>query len=150
MEGDLDSTHLPLQQEASSSASKERIMCETVNKVDRTVEEVDKLECEDDSLNKEVSSSFHSYCHCLICLVVTCSPLGLKMRLRMFKAIKIYSTTSFGREVEPGSHVIHLLFVKEIFPYDTIDTTFVTHKFPYSAPSCRHVCMTEETCDRQE
>jgi hypothetical protein len=55
-------------------------MCETVNKLDKTVE-VDKLESEHDSLNKEVGCSFHSYCHCLIGLVVTYSPFDLKLRL---------------------------------------------------------------------
>jgi hypothetical protein len=70
MEGDLHSTHLPLQQEETCSASKVRTVCETVHKLEKAVEEVDKLECEDDSLNKQVGSSFHSYCHCLIGLVV--------------------------------------------------------------------------------
>jgi hypothetical protein len=51
-------------------------MCEAVSKLDKT-----KLESEHDSLNKEVGSSFHSYCHCLVGLVVTCSPLDLELRL---------------------------------------------------------------------
>jgi hypothetical protein len=56
-------------------------VCEAINKLEKAVEEMEKLECEYDSLNKEVGSSFHSYCHCLIGLVVTCSPLDLRLRL---------------------------------------------------------------------
>jgi hypothetical protein len=53
-------------------------MRETVNKLEKAIEEMDNLECEHDGLNKEVGSSFHSYCDCLVGLVVTCSPLELK------------------------------------------------------------------------
>jgi hypothetical protein len=33
------------------------------------------------------------------------------------RVIKIYSTTSFGREVKPGPHVVHLQGVKEIISH---------------------------------
>jgi hypothetical protein len=67
----MHTTDLQLEYEKSCVALKNRIVCETLNKVDKSVRELDKLEYECDTLNKEVGFSYHSYCHCLIGLVVT-------------------------------------------------------------------------------
>jgi hypothetical protein len=80
----LHTTDLPPVHEASCLSLKDRIVCEAVNDLEKAVEEVDKLEYEHDNLNKEVGSSFHLYCHCLIFLVVTCSLLELGLKLRDF------------------------------------------------------------------
>jgi hypothetical protein len=55
--------------EASCLALKDLLVCEAVNDLEKAVE-VDKLQCESDSLNKQVCFSFHSYCHSLIGLVL--------------------------------------------------------------------------------
>jgi hypothetical protein len=46
----------PVVQESSFSASKERILCEPASNLEKAVEEMDNLECEPGSLNKEVGS----------------------------------------------------------------------------------------------
>jgi hypothetical protein len=78
----LHTSDLPPEQVASCSATEERIRCEAVHNQDKEIEEVEKMECESDTLNEEVGSSFHSYCHCLIGLAVTFPPLDLRLRLR--------------------------------------------------------------------
>jgi hypothetical protein len=67
---------------AYCSATEERIGREAVHNLDKEIEEVEKMECESDTLNEEVGSSFHSCCHCLIGVEVTCSPLALRLRFR--------------------------------------------------------------------
>jgi hypothetical protein len=57
-------------------------MHEAVNNLEKEVEEVEKVECESDSLNKQVGSSIHSCCHCLIDVEITFSRLDLRLRLR--------------------------------------------------------------------
>ncbi|XP_033608625.1 uncharacterized protein LOC111867603 [Cryptotermes secundus] len=78
----FNTPEMPAVQEESFSASKDRIMCEAASNLEKAVEEFNKLESEHDSLNKKVGSSFHSYYHCLIGLVVTFSPLDLRLKLR--------------------------------------------------------------------
>jgi hypothetical protein len=81
----------------------------------KAVEEVEKMECESDSLNKEVGSSIHSCCHCLIGVSDNLLTLRLKAEVEGYlRAMKILSTTSFAREINPGSHVVHLLHANDL------------------------------------
>jgi hypothetical protein len=52
-----------LEQESTCSASMDNILGEAVNNLEKAVKGVEELECEHDSLNKEVGFSFHSHCH---------------------------------------------------------------------------------------
>jgi hypothetical protein len=58
----MHTTDLQLEQEATSSLSMERILREAVTHLEKAVKALEELECEHDSLNKEVGFSFHSYC----------------------------------------------------------------------------------------